>query len=387
MKWQIAPEFRQEYWKKQARRGGGGSAPSSPASSKDVNPNFRGPNGQNLGYDTSMVSSFSAKDGLGRLNTSFPPTPKVTLQFPPFNPGGLSGPTLAPPFQQSQEVITPQRRRTNTQDTEFEDSPLPHRPGGPTPRFGNGLPAYTLPSSVPPPHHSPTNPTLSSSYLDTPFHFSQHSIITPAPLRQNPRLAPPSTLVAPSKFMPESSPAGPGLFWKGLMGVTPGHQLPDMSPVKDDESRMTGLERHVMSSSPPPMDTVLGSPSKPARSSQLPNTSSSSVKKEGTPSFTLRENGAPMDDNTSYRHSFGEGTTRPSSFASIPSLGAAPMAFKGAPPLHGPSPGANAPPGHEAEEEEDGAGGFDLAKGFAPIAGGSFHSQRSSSIGFARAGS
>ena len=61
MKWQIAPEFRDEYRKKQAKRNGG-SAPSSPASSKEVNPNFRGPNGQNLGYDTSMVSSFSAKD-------------------------------------------------------------------------------------------------------------------------------------------------------------------------------------------------------------------------------------------------------------------------------------------------------------------------------------
>lgn len=386
MKWQIAPEFRQEYWKKQARRGGG-SAPSSPASSKDVNPNFRGPNGQNLGYDTSMVSSFSAKDGQGRV---IPPTPKVNLQFPPLYPGGSSGPTLAPPFQQPQEAITPIRRRTDTlstlPDTELEDSPLPHRHGGPTPRMGNGLPAYTLPSSVPPAHHSPTNPTLSSSYLDTPFRFSQHSIITPAPLRQNPRLAPPSTLVAPSKFMPESSPAGPGLFWKGLMGVTPGHQVPDISPVKDEDPRANGIDRHVMSSSPPPMDAGLGSPSKPARGSQAPTASSSSAKKEGTPSFNHMENGGAVDESSRFSRSVGDVTGKASPFGLGPARGSASSSFNNP----GQPQGSHPNPEHHRggdDDDEDGAGGFDLAKGFAPIASGSFHSQRSSSIGVARAGS
>nr|KAK5441339.1 transcription factor [Exophiala xenobiotica] len=363
MKWQIAPEFRQEYWKKQARRGG--SAPSSPASTgKDVNPNFRGPNGQNLGYDTSMVSQFSARDAAQRPG---PPPPKMNLQFPSFSQGPPGpfppGPSLAPPAT-PQEVITPQRRRTGTQNTlpdlELEDSPLPHRPG-PTPRLGNGLPAYTLPSSAPQPHQSPANPTLSSSYLDTPFHHSQHSIVTPAPLRQNPRLAPPSTLVAPSKFMPESSPAGPGLFWKGLMAVTPGQPLPDISPVKDDDPRSNGLNRHVMSSSPPPMDGVMGSPSKPARGSQMLNSSSSSVKHESTPGLLQRENGASAENEARFDRN---------------AAGAAPIRFNS-------EPSANTIENHN-DDDDDGDGGFDLAKGFAPIAGGSFPSQRSSSV---RAGS
>lgn len=389
MKWQIAPEFRQEYWKKQARRGGG-SAPSSPASSKDVNPNFRGPNGQNLGYDTSMVSSFSARDGQGRV---IPPTPKANLQFPPLYPGGSStGPTLAPPFQQHQEAITPQRRRTDTlstlPDTEIEDSPLPHRHGGPAPRMGNGLPAYTLPSSVPPAHHSPSNPTLSSSYLDTPFRFSQHSIITPAPLRQNPRLAPPSTLVAPSKFMPESSPAGPGLFWKGLMGVTPGHQVPDISPVKDEDPRSNGIDRHVMSSSPPPMDAGLGSPSKPGRGSQAPTATSSSAKKEETPSYSAMGNGALADEGARFGHGGGDGQRKVSPFGLGAARSTASDSFNH--PVQ--AQGSHADVEHhqrggDDEDDEDGADGFDLAKGFAPIASASFHSQRSSSIGIARAGS
>jgi len=381
MKWQIAPEFRQEYWKKQARRSGG-SAPSSPASGKDVNPNFRGPNGQNLGYDTSMVSSFSARDIGDR--SGLPPSGRVTLQFPAFNPGQSlpPGPSLAPPASQSHEAITPQRRRTDTQNTlpdiELEDSPLPHRPGHPTPRTGNGVPIYTLPSSVPPSHHSPTNPTLSSSYLDTPFHHSQHSIITPAPLRQNPRLAPPSTLVAPSKFMPESSPAGSNLFWKGLMGVTPGHPVPDISPLKDDDVGTNGLDRHVMSSSPPPMDGGMGSPSKPARSSQLPLTASSSGKKESTPGAAPhRANGLDVPSAEVSRFARGSvpSDTRPNSAESGP-----PVRFASQPsslqnhPAHG----------HE-DDEDDGDGGFDLAKGFAPIAGGGFGSQRSSSIGLTRA--
>src|SRR5277367_3819095 len=120
MKWQIAPEYRQEYWKKQNRRGGNSSAPSSPASGKEVNPNFRGPNGQNLGYDTTMVSSFSAKDMSDR---PVPPHP-ARMNFQPFP---LSQPNLPQP--PSQETTTPQRRRTDTQttvpDIDLDDSPLP----------------------------------------------------------------------------------------------------------------------------------------------------------------------------------------------------------------------------------------------------------------------
>lgn len=380
MKWQIAPEFRQDYWKKLFRRGNG-SAPSSPASAKDVNPNFRGPNGQNLGYDTSMVSQFSARDTNDRSGGQPPGRPNA--QFPPFNPGQhlQPGPNLAPSLPRPQEAITPQRHRANTQNTlpdmELEDSPLPPGHPRPTPRLGNGLPVYTLPPAVPPTHHSPANPTLSSSYLDTPFHPSQHSIITPAPLRQNPRLAPPSTLVAPSKFMPESSPAGPGLFWKGLMGVTPGRPPPDMSPVKDDDARVNGIDRHVMSSSPPPMDGGMGSPSKPARGSQAPLTSSSSAQKEGTTGLAQRDHVVPPEKSNRFGGNADNVNTSPTRAGPAPQ----PAGFQ--PQSSNQNPAITAD--HE-DGDEDGDSEFDLAKGFAPIAGGGFNSQRSSSIGVARAG-
>ncbi|RMZ83120.1 hypothetical protein DV738_g1260, partial [Chaetothyriales sp. CBS 135597] len=275
MKWQIAPEFRSEFYKKQAKRNAS-SNPSSPASSKEVNPNFRGPNGQNLGYDTSMVSSFSAKHG------SQPDRAKWQQQPGPPNPPYRLVPPSQPP-----ETSTPVRRRradtATTQPDVFDDSPVQDRDRDRA--QANGQPVYSLPATHPAAHSPPStslNATLSSSYLDTPFRPSQSSLLTPAPLRQNPRLAPPSTLVAPSKFMPESSPAGPTLFWKGIMGVTPGAPVADLSPVKagqmdrdSERHRLNGegLDRNLMSSSPPLMDGIGSeSPTKIGRRPQLPPT-------------------------------------------------------------------------------------------------------------------
>ena len=345
MKWQIAPEFRAEYYKKQAKRGGG-SAPSSPASSKEVNPNFRGPNGQNLGYDTSMVSSFSAKDAQAG---------RQTWQVNPTQPGYPPPYQLAPPAH-PQEASTPIRRRADTATTQpdvFNDSPMQDRPNG-------GQPVYTLPSA----HHDPRSPphlnqTFSSSYLDTPFHPSQTSLVTPAPLRQNPRLAPPSTLVAPSKFMPESSPAGPGLFWKGIMGVTPGQPVQDMSPVKTEPvDRVNGanIDRTVMSSPPPMMMDGSGSPSKPGKSShQVPPTSS--LRKESSAEMPRdRDGGSQMRSRSA-----GRNTTAVSANAGRTSLG---------PPANFPNLNPNGNARVQNDDDDDGEGGFDLAKGFAPIASG-----------------
>ena len=358
MKWMIAQEHRQEYLKKQAKRNGG-SAPSSPASSKDVNPNFRGPNGQNLGYDTTMVTSFSAKDsgppfmGSNKLNFQPPSAAHGIAHFAPV-------PNLAPPMHAQQETVTPQRRRIDTgatlAESTLDDSPLPNR-SRPTPH-PNGPPMYTLPSSVPPQQRSPTNPTLSSSYLDTPFHHSQHSIITPAPMRQNPRLAPPSTLVAPSKFMPESSPAGPGLFWKGIMGATPGQAVPDLSPIKADADERirnrrgldSDADRHVMSSSPPPMD-AMGSPSKPARGSQF---TSSSARKDRDAEDRSRSASATVSAQPDRAGSAD--TAAPS----------AQIGFNANANAH-----INRSESAPADDDDDEADeGFDLAKGFAPIARG-----------------
>lgn len=355
MKWQIAPEYRQEYLKKMQRKSGGSSNPSSPAAAKDVNPNFRGPNGQNLGYDTSMVSQFSAKGE---------PGPKMNMSFPPYPPIGGPHMMTAPQYstQPTPDMSTPQRSRANTGNTlpetgGLDDSPLPHYPR----RQG---PFYAMPTSSAAPHQSPTNPTLSSSYLDTPFGHSQHSIVTPAPLRQNPRLAPPSTLVAPSKFMPESSPAGPGLFWKGFLGgVTPGPPgsalPPDMSPIKADgysTVRRNGIEdREIMSSSPPPMDHGYGSPSKPARDRSATIGLSSAVKQED-------ENGSA---------SAGPGYQRPMGLGLVESNGNSHSRLNyglTAPPSLTFETSANASNAKEAQkEDDDDDGGIDLAKGFAPI--------------------
>jgi len=373
MKWQIAPEYRQEYIKKMHRKGAGSSNPSSPAATKDVNPNFRGPNGQNLGYDTSMVSSFSARDlGGPKMNMSFPPYPQI----------GGPHQMIAPPYS-SQPIVhhatsTPQRSRAGTNNTILEphldDSPLPQFPSARVRQTG---PFYTLPTSSSAPHHSPMNPTLSSSYLDTPFQPSQTSMITPAPLRQNPRLAPPSTLVAPSKFMPESSPAGPGLFWKGFLGGAtpgpPGSALPpDMSPVKGElypHAHRNGLiDRDIMSSSPPPMDAALtGSPSKPARG-RASTMTAQTVKQEDEPD---------VGENRSSSTGPGQnGNHKLNGLGLVESNGNGRIGY-----TQGLGFSRPAIPAREEtkEDDDDEDGGFDLAKGFAPI-GGSFSSQRSGGL-------
>ncbi|RMZ87187.1 hypothetical protein DV736_g5582, partial [Chaetothyriales sp. CBS 134916] len=364
MKWQIAPESRSEFYKKQAKRNAG-SNPSSPASSKEVNPNFRGPNGQNLGYDTSMVSSFSAKDGPQADRASWQPGPGQ-----PNHPNAYY--QLVPPSHPAEASTPVRRRRADTSTTQpdvFDDSPVHDRP------HANGQPVYTLPSAHPTAHSPPTtslNATLSSSYLDTPFHPSQTSLLTPAPLRQNPRLAPPSTLVAPSKFMPESSPAGPTLFWKGIMGVTPGAPVADISPVKggqldreSERNRVNGeaIDRTVMSSSPPLMDSVGNeSPTKVGRRSLLPPAGSTTDSKErdGDGDTLMRSRSTSINANA---HAMAG--------AAQPADGRLSLGAPGALNLH-PHPNLKAPGKDDDGDDDDGEGdgGFDLAKGFAPIATG-----------------
>lgn len=168
------------------------------------------------------------------------------------------------------------------------------------------------------------------------------------------------------------------------MGTTPGHQLPDMSPVKDDDRRSNGIERHVMSSSPPPLDSGLGSPSKPSRGSQAVVTSSSSARKESTPLGHAKENGVGSDEHRFNRSRGSSFATKlsPVTHAPAPTNPVASFRVNPPPPVTNANPAAKG-----VEDDDDGEGGFDLAKGFAPIGGGtSFNSGRSSSIGVARAG-
>lgn len=227
MKWQIAPEYREEYWKKQLRKGTQSSAPSSPATR---DPAARGANG--------MEAVFSA-----------------TKKSPPVWSPGFSSFPVAPI-----EAYTPERgsraarngtgaplRPSNTRDYE-EPSPLPTRSATKNTSNGTSLSrTYGLSDNI-----AGSPPVLSSSYYDD----GPSSMITPAPQRQQPQLPPPSTAQIPSKFMPMSSPAQ---FWKFAdIGSTPARPVPDMSPLKGDPGDGLGS---IPSSSPPPPN--LASPSKP----------------------------------------------------------------------------------------------------------------------------
>jgi hypothetical protein len=233
MKWQIAAEYREEYWKKQLRKGTTqSSAPSSPATKEPVS---RSANNHSENVFNGKKSPAVSSPGF----SSFPVAPV--------------------------EAYTPERgsrvargvdhplRNTNVRDYE-EPSPLPTRSATKNHGAGSALTrAYGLSDNV---VNSP--PVLSSSYYDD----GPSSMITPAPQRQQPRLPPPSTAQVPSKFMPMSSPAQ---FWKFAdIGSTPARPVPDMSPLKGEVGDGIG---NFPSSSPPPPNLV--SPSKPGTSNGL----------------------------------------------------------------------------------------------------------------------
>lgn len=247
MKWQIAAEYREEYRKKQMRKGTQSSAPSSPATKEPPSSAARG------NHISSLDTSFSA----------------AAKKSPPVSSPGFSSFPVAPV-----EAYTPERgsragrgvgsdhplRHQNPRDYE-EPSPLParsHANNASTSQAqtsSNNLSrAYGLSDNV-----AGSPPVLSSSYYDD----GPSSMITPAPQRQQPRLPPPSTAQIPSKFMPMSSPAQ---FWKFAdIGSTPARPVPDMSPLKGEpDDRIIG---GFPSSSPPPPNLV--SPSKPGTSHGL----------------------------------------------------------------------------------------------------------------------
>jgi hypothetical protein len=169
------------------------------------------------------------------------------------------------------------------------------------------------------------------------------------------------------------------------MGITPGPIPADVSPVKI-EGRVSREEalRLLMSSSPPPMDGV-GSPSKsgPGR-----GFGGSAVKRMGSDENVGRERGETEDVEMRERSVSVSVSAAPNS-NSASAIGANGMGAQGhfavnanAKNGHGNGNAAGAagvgmsgkplrpapPPmnGNDDEEEDE---GFDLAKGFAPIAG------------------
>lgn len=205
MKWQIVPEHRHEFSNRGPRNNKGGargsSAPTSPAA-RETARTFAGPNIQTGVANQSHDAAISTE----QLKQS----PRSTT--PPLS----SYPVAA------KEAYTPERGSRNA-IYGFSDAAAAGSP-----------------------------PTLSSSA----YYDEGQSLITPAPRRQNPKLAPPSTAHLPSTYMPTSSPAP---FWRFADDTsTPARLLPDLSPLKTGG---TAAMAELQSSSPPPVTS--GSPTKP----------------------------------------------------------------------------------------------------------------------------
>ena len=145
------------------------------------------------------------------------------------------------------------------------------------------------------------------------------------------------------------------------MGVTPGQPIADFSPVKTEPvDRVNGanIDRTVMSSSPPAPDG-LGSPSKPGRNSQVPT---SALKKEHSIDHERDKEGDSAMRSRSASMNANMGANAVNNHPMGPSR-----------PSLGPPPSFNLNQNMnvrgQENEEDDGEGGFDLAKGFAPIRG------------------
>lgn len=385
MKWQIDPDQREEFLKKQGKKGGQ-SNPSSPAAR---DPNFRGPNGQNLGYDRSYEGSFHAIKG----------SPQVTSP-------GFNSFSVVP-----KEAYTPDRgtrpaRRIQYDATDAdEQSPLPRSRSTTLGKNNNWNLSEASTTAVNGTQSSSAaqGPTVAGSNVDSPILSSSYydndgaptsSMITPAPRRQQPRLAPPSTAQIPSKFMPMSSPAQ---FWKFAdLGSTPakGPIVPDMSPLKEMRPSMRGrgADDDVVSSSPPPQipgsgGLGEGSPCKRPASglgsaASLPRVPGMGPMETNGLLGLKRETPATgpdaalggsliKEEESDLRSTVNGSSTSASAVNGRTSLGAGPTAqgLPGPilPPVVGARPGsvhgqrAGAPAG-QPEEETGVTGGFDLAK-------------------------
>lgn len=121
------------------------------------------------------------------------------------------------------------------------------------PADGSPLPRHRRPGPLGLSDNIPGSPpVLSSSYAAE----EGQSLITPAPVRKHPYLAPPSTAQRPSQHMPTSSPAP---FWRyAELGNTPRGPLFGSSPVKD----ASAAAQLPSSSSPAPRRESVTSPTR-----------------------------------------------------------------------------------------------------------------------------
>ncbi|KAH0553260.1 hypothetical protein GP486_006590, partial [Trichoglossum hirsutum] len=215
MKWQIVPEFREEFAKRIKRPSVKGanrsSAPNSPAA-KDQSSIL--PGGGQMGITMDIDGGHDLAEPGDRLKYS----PRSTTP-PPLSSYPVSARVAWTPDRGSRQPLRAGGGGLNDEDgpeSPQDDSLLPAARSNPM------VGSYGISETA---QGSP--PTLSSSaYLE-----DSNSLTTPAPRKHAPRLAPPSTQQLPSKFMPTSSPAP---FWKYLEygQNTPARPMPDLSPFK-----------------------------------------------------------------------------------------------------------------------------------------------------------
>lgn len=189
MKWQITTECRDEMIKNAWKGGRGGHRGSSnPSSPNHLNYITQGPRDMAVKEPSTIRKR--------KVTPTGSPQPRSTLRMSHMTPDRS-------------------RRRLESDDTaDFGD-------GSPLPRQRQSVAATNTLSEA-----TPRSPLLTSSYLQE----DGASLVTPAPLKVHPRLAPPSTAQRPSQHMPTSSPAP---FWKfAEYGSTPIKPLPDISPSK-----------------------------------------------------------------------------------------------------------------------------------------------------------
>ena len=163
-------------------------------------------------------------------DTKLSPTGSPPMSaYPPTAPESYTptrGPQLFNTYPTELAIPSITRNSAPEQIPEFSEGALPIR-------SANGSSDNAAPQDSP-----------SSSFPPYTMLSGDQSMFTPAPKRQNPRLAAPSTARLPSSFMFDSSPAP---FWKypGLAGSTPARGI-DLSPMKAGP---------LQSSSPPPIHT------------------------------------------------------------------------------------------------------------------------------------
>lgn len=250
MKWELLPEHRDEYIKKLQRPpktgpGRQNSVPHSPSSPK-TNLNVRSAStqlqqsiGQPLAQGSSQGLRLEDSQDLNMKYHSIKRSPR-SVTPPPITSYRVAPLEAYTPDRGSRLPTLPALRSLDKPLVDTKSSHLSRRASLIQPVNINEM----ISSAQNHQHDSPTHKDI--SYIPpSPSQNSQYAddnpavtAMTPAPQRQHPRLAPPSTGQLPSSYLPTSSPAP---FWKYIQfGSTPAKPS-DYSPLKD-----------LHSSSPPP---------------------------------------------------------------------------------------------------------------------------------------